>query len=83
MWSSSTKTTLATVSGKVDTITGRDGSVTVSNQGPVNLYVGTTSHITTGILLQPGAALTIAMQPGVTIYLNDDTSTAIYTLVEY
>tara|TARA_R110000824_G_scaffold9475_4_gene42373 strand:+ start:9551 stop:9829 length:279 start_codon:yes stop_codon:yes gene_type:complete len=83
VWSSSTKTTLATVSGKVDTITGRDGSVTVSNQGPVNLYVGTTSHITTGILLQPGAALTIAMQPGVTIYLNDDTSTAIYTLVEY
>ena len=87
VWSGSTKTTLATVgsgsTSKYDVVSGRDGTVTVSNHGPVNMYVGTTQHITTGILLQPGAALTLAMQPNVTIYLNDDTDSAVYTLVEY
>lgn len=83
VWSSSTTTTLVTISGKFDTIAGRDGTTIVSNHGPVNLYVGTKEHVTTGILLQPGAALTLAMQPGVTIYLNDDTQTAVYSLVEF
>jgi len=87
VWSASTTTTLATVgsgsTSKHDVVAGRDGTVTVSNHGPVNMYVGTKEHVTTGILLQPGAALTLAMQPGVTIYLNDDTETAVYTLVEF
>ena len=83
VWTSATKTTLVTVAGGYDEIVGKDGLAIVSNHGPVNLYVGTTQHATTGILLQPGAALTIPMQPGVTIYLNDATNTAIYTLVEF
>ena len=83
VWSGSTMTTKATVAGGYDEIVGRDRTVTVSNHGPVNLYVGTTQDATTGILLQPGAALTLAMQPGVTVYLNDATNSAVYTLVEY
>ena len=83
VWSSSTKTTKATVAGGHDEIIGREGTVTVSNHGPVNMYVGTSDVAATGILLQPGAALTLGMQPGVTIYLNDATNSAVYTLVEY
>jgi hypothetical protein len=83
VWTASTKTTNATVVGTYDEIAGRDGTTIVSNHGPVNLYVGTTQAATTGILLQPGAALTLAMQPGVTIYLNDATNSAVYSLVEF
>ena len=83
VWSSSTKTTNATVAGGYDEIAGRDGVVTVSNHGPANLFVGTTQAAATGILLQPGAALTLGLQPGVTIYLNDASNTAVYSLVEY
>ena len=83
VWTSATKTTNATVGGGYDTIAGRDGTTIVSNHGPANLFVGTTQAATAGILLQPGAALTLAMQPGVTIYLNDGTSSAVYSLVEF
>lgn len=84
VWTSATKTTNATVGGSTYAeIAGRDGTTIVSNHGPANLFVGTTQAATAGILLQPGAALTLAMQPGVTIYLNDGTSSAVYSLVEF
>lgn len=48
----------------------RAGSVTISNTGPVNLWVGSISIL--GILLQPGAAISIGLGNG-TPYVHDIT----------
>ena len=59
-------------------------SGTISNTGPVNLYVG--SSTVTGILLQPGAAISLALGPGAAPYVHDltpVTGTGTWSVVAY
>jgi len=59
-------------------------SVTISNTGPVNLYVGSlTNH---GILLQPGAAISLALSSSAAPYVHDltpVTGTGTWAVVAY
>ena len=73
-----------TVGGGVDTVT-HDGTVTISNQGPVNMFV-TANHsgapaAGNGILMQPGAALTLGLDKDAVIQLTP--TGAIYNVVYY
>ena len=63
---------------------GRARSVTISNTGPVNLWVGSLTVL--GILLQPGAAISIALGVDGVIYVHDQTpaaGTGTWSLVAY
>ena len=85
VWTKGTKVVgPTTVSGGVDTVT-HDGTVTISNQGPVNMFV-TANHSGTpaagnGILMQPGAALTLGLDGGAVIQLTPNN--AVYSVVYY
>ena len=56
------------------------GAAIISNTGPVNIYVGTSST-TNGILVQPGGALQIAADPKAFIAIRDATNTATFSMV--
>ena len=53
-------------------------SVTVSNVGPVNVWLG--SYFAAAILLQPGAAITIPLGSGAEIYMHDLSSPGVGTI---
>ena len=56
------------------------GTAIISNTGPVNIYIGTSS-VTDGILVQPGGALQIAADPKAFISIRDATNTATFSMV--
>jgi len=60
---------------------GSASSVTISNTGPVNLYVGTLS--VAAILLQPGAAITIGIAPDGAPQVHDTVGTGTWSVVAY
>ena len=73
-----------TVAGGFDAVT-HDGTVTISNQGPVNMFVTANKDGTpaagNGILMQPGAALTLGLDKDAVIKVTPDT--AVYNVVYY
>ena len=86
-----TTTTLATavpaagapVASQVPLATGSGSGATtviISNTGPVNLFVGTAS--VAAILLQPGAAITLAVGNGQP-YVHDAVGTGTWSVVAY
>lgn len=59
---------------------GQARSMIVSNHGPVNLFVGTGGAVG-GILLQPGAALTVGVGAGATVTVYDSVGTGVFSTV--
>ena len=59
---------------------GQARSMIVSNHGPVNLFVGTGGTVG-GILLQPGAALTVGLGTGATVTVYDAVGTGVWSTI--
>ena len=88
VWSASTKVvgpvTLGGGGTAFDAIT-HDGTVTISNQGPVNMFVSANKSggpaAGNGILMQPGAALTLGLDKDAVVQLTP--AGAVYSVVYY
>ena len=85
IWTKGTKVVGPSTVGSGGETVIHDGAVTISNQGPVNMFV-TANHSSTpaagnGILMQPGAALTLGLDRGAVIQLTG--TGAVYNVVYY
>ena len=75
VWNGNTKVSGATAVAKtgrtlvpIDMVLGEPRTVIISNLGPTNLYLNNDIAATSGLLLQPGAAITVGVS-GAALFL--------------